>query len=225
MRDGYELALAAALGGRLDAALVRDLPGATTLLDGAGPDGASALLAGDAADVPARETAAPAGGQSRQEAPAGASRHDRSAALTPPPAPGAVRLIELVSGSTAALELAHRLLGDAWVVERLQDVAEGFAGIAVTRSGRVLFAAWGEVRQVSEGGAERVLARRNERERLIASSEAAVQAEHAARAAAQTRAGGGRATPTTRARRPRRRCASPSATSRRRPSPSAAPSG
>ena len=45
----------------------------------------------------------------------------------------------------------------------------------------MLFAAWGEVRQISEGGAERVLARRNERERLIASSEAAVQAEHARR--------------------------------------------
>ncbi len=48
--DGYELALTAALGGRLDAALVRDLKGATRCLDGAGPDGASALLAGDAAE-------------------------------------------------------------------------------------------------------------------------------------------------------------------------------
>ena len=45
MRDGYELALAAALGGRLSAALVRDVAGAETLLDRAGPDGGSALLA------------------------------------------------------------------------------------------------------------------------------------------------------------------------------------
>jgi chromosome segregation protein len=172
--DGYELALTAALGGRLDAALVRDLSGATTLLDGAGPDGASALLAGDAADVPEGEAST----QSIQDV--------SSSPPDVPPAPGAVRLIELLSGSTAALTLARRLLNDAWVVERLQDVRKGFAGIAVTRSGRVLFAAWGEVRQVSEGGAERVLARRNERERLIASSEAAVQAEHAARAAAHT---------------------------------------
>jgi chromosome segregation protein len=170
--DGYELALTAALGGRLDAALVRDLEGATALLDGAGPDGASALLAGDAADVPAGE------GQ--------VVRGDSSGAPGAPPSPGAVRLIELVSGSGPTLELARRLLGDAWVVESLQDVAEGFTGVAVTRSGRVLFAAWGEVRQVSEGGAERVLARRNERERLIVSSEAAVQAEHAARSVAQT---------------------------------------
>ncbi len=171
--EGYELALTAALGGRLDAALVRDLEGATTLLDGAGPDGASALLAGDAADPSSAETAA-------------VVQSGASGAPSPLPAPGAIRLIELVSGSTAALVLARRLLGDAWVVERLQDVDEGFDGIAVTRSGRVLFAAWGEVRQVSEGGAERVLARRNERERLIASSEVAVQAERAAQAAAQS---------------------------------------
>ena len=45
VRDGYELALAAALGGRLSAALVRDVAGAEALLDRAGPDGGSALLA------------------------------------------------------------------------------------------------------------------------------------------------------------------------------------
>jgi chromosome segregation protein len=170
--DGYELALTAALGGRLDAALVCDLNGATKLLDGAGPDGASALLAGDAADASAAQTPVVQG--------------DASGERSAPPASGAIRLIELISGSTAALTLARRLLGDAWVVERLQDVGEEFGGIAVTRSGRVLFAAWGEVRQVSEGGAERVLARRNERERLIASSEVAVQAEHVAQAAVQS---------------------------------------
>ena len=54
MQDGYELALAAALGGRLDAALVADVAGAQELLDGAGPDGASALLAAGRADAAAR---------------------------------------------------------------------------------------------------------------------------------------------------------------------------
>jgi chromosome segregation protein len=44
----------------------------------------------------------------------------------------------------------------------------------------VWFAAWGEVRQLTEGGEERVLARRNERDRLIAESELAVKAEQAA---------------------------------------------
>ncbi len=183
VRDGYELALAAALGGRLDAALVRDLSGANTLLDGAGPDGASALLAGDAADGDPAD-AAQAVGMSEDGRPD--LDPDPGLGAGTLPAPGAVRLIELVSGSGAARELARRLLDDAWVVERVEDVAEGFTGIATTRSGRVLFAAWGEVRQVSEGGAERVLARRNERERLIAASEAALGAEHAAGMAAQT---------------------------------------
>jgi chromosome segregation protein len=197
--DGYELALAAALGGRLDAALVRDLSGANTLLDGAGPDGASALLAGDAADDVPGDPLAHATAREGDEAGAAidGTRADALAAdMQAPagrdssqahgaPAPGAVKLVELISGSIAAQELARRLLGDAWVVERLDEVAEDFTGIAATRSGRVLFAAWGEVRQVTEGGAERVLARRNERERLIAASEVAAQAEHAAGVAAQ----------------------------------------
>jgi chromosome segregation protein len=42
----------------------------------------------------------------------------------------------------------------------------------------------GEVRQLSEGGTERVLARRNERDRLIVSVERAAQGEQSARAAA-----------------------------------------
>jgi chromosome segregation protein len=159
VREGYELALAAALGGRLEAALVDDLAGANALLDKAGPDGGSALLAGRAAGV--------GGGDPRA---AGA-----------PPAPGAVRLVELLDGDPPALELAGRLLADAWVVERLEDLPAGFRGTAATRSGRVLFGAYEEVRQLTEGGTERVLARRNERDRLIAASEACAQAEQGAR--------------------------------------------
>jgi chromosome segregation protein len=164
VQDGYELALAAALGGRLDAALVADVSGAETLLDRAGPDGGSALLA---------EIAAQAGGErARQQVPQA-------------PMPGALRLLDLLSGPEAIMELAARLLADAWIVERLEDLPKDFAGIAATRQGRVWFAAWGEVRQLSEGGSERVLARRNERDRLIARSELAAQAEHTARAAGE----------------------------------------
>jgi chromosome segregation protein len=163
VRDGYELALAAALGGRLSAALVRDRAGAEALLDKAGPDGGSALLA---------ELGSP-----REVAPADTAGE--------PPVAGAQRLLELVSGPAEVIELAGRLLADAWVVERLEDLPQGFDGIAATRTGRVWFAAWGEVRQLTEGGEERVLARRNERDRLIAASELAVQADHAARAASE----------------------------------------
>jgi chromosome segregation protein len=163
VRDGYELALAAALGGRLSAALVRDRAGAEALLDKAGPDGGSALLAelGSTGEV--------APGNSDVE----------------PPVAGAQRLLDLVSGPDEVVGLAGRLLADAWVVERLEDLPRSFTGIAATRTGRVWFAAWGEVRQLTEGGEERVLARRNERDRLIAASELAVQAEHAAHAASE----------------------------------------
>jgi len=163
VRDGYELALAAALGGRLSAALVRDVAGAEALLDRAGPDGGSALLA----DI--CSAAGPA------EQPRGVSVDAGE-----PPAAGAERLLDLVSGPKAVMELAERLLADAWVVERLEDLPPSFRGIAATHQGRVWFAAWGEVRQLTEGGAERVLARRNERDRLIAASEVAAQAERAA---------------------------------------------
>jgi chromosome segregation protein len=165
VQDGYELALAAALGGRLDAALVKDVPGAQELLDRAGADGASALLA----DVDAPER----------------PRSSRPQPTAEAPVAGARRLLDVLGGPPAVLELAERLLADAWVVERLEDVAKDFAGIAVTRGGRVWFAAWGEVRQLSEGGTERVLARRNERDRLLAGVEHSAQAEHATRAACE----------------------------------------
>jgi chromosome segregation protein len=99
-----------------------------------------------------------------------------------PPVAGAERLLELVSGPAEVMALARRLLADAWVVERLEDLPKDFDGIAATRAGRVWFAAWGEVRQLTEGGEERVLARRNERDRLIAASDLAVKAEQTAQA-------------------------------------------
>lgn len=163
VRDGYELALAAALGGRLDAALVEDVAGAESLLDRAGPDGGTALLAGAA-----------------RLAHASSATRGKTAGA---PTSGAERLFDLLSGPAEVLELAGRLLGDAWVVARLEDLPRDFAGIGVTRSGRVWFAGWGEVHQLSEGGTERVLARRNERDRLIALVEQAAQSEQTAKTA------------------------------------------
>jgi chromosome segregation protein len=156
VRDGYELALAAALGGRLSAVLVKDVAGAEALLDRAGPDGAVALLAE-----------------------LGSHRESAAGRESEPLEAGAERLLDLVSGPAQVMELAGRLLADAWVVERLEDLPASFTGIATTRTGRVWFAAWGEVRQLTEGGEEQVLARRNERDRLIAASELAVQTERA----------------------------------------------
>jgi chromosome segregation protein len=159
VQAGYELALAAVLGDRLDAVVVEGLAAAERLLDGADQDGGAALMASGPMIAAQREE--------------------------PPPVPGAQRLAEFVHGPEPALGLARRLLAQAWVVERLEDLPEDFKGTAVTRAGRVWLAAWGEVRQIAEGGAERVLARRNEREALIAASEVAVRAEQAAKAAAE----------------------------------------
>jgi chromosome segregation protein len=166
VEPGCELALAAALGGRLAAAVVADRDSAASLLDRSGPDGGSALVA-------AAAPSAPAGG--RVDGRVGGW-------VGGPPIQGARRLTDLLRGPPESLAVVERLVGEAWVVDRLDDLPAGFAGTAVTRAGRAWFGAWGELRQVAEGGAERVLARRNERDRLVAASEAAVRDETSARA-------------------------------------------
>jgi chromosome segregation protein len=159
--SGYELAVAAALDGRLRAAVVDDRPAAATLLDRAGADGGRTLVAGDAAT---------AGGD---DAAAG------------PPAPGAERLIEHVRAQGRALALARALLRDTWVVNDLDQVAADFQGVAVTPGGRVWSARARELRQAPAVGEDRILAERNRRELLIAESERAAQAEVDARAGVQ----------------------------------------
>ncbi len=156
---GFELALAAALGPRLRAAVAEDLDEAERLLDAAGRDGGAALVAppdGAAAGV-------------------GASA---------PPAPGAVRLADHVrTGDGPAARLADALLAAVWVVDDLAAIADGFAGVAVTRDGRRWSPGARELRQVPAGGEDRVLAERNRREALIADAEVAARAEQAALAA------------------------------------------
>jgi chromosome segregation protein len=153
---GLELAVAAVLDGRLRAAVVADRAAAEALLDRAGADGARALLSG------------------------GTNRTD--VALCTEPAAGAQRLIDHVRGPADVMELVRALLADAWVVDSLEGLPEDFAGIAVTRGGRVWSAQAHEIRQAPAIGEERVLAERNRREQLIAASEAAAQGELAAAA-------------------------------------------
>ena len=153
---GYELAVAAALDGRLGAAMVRDRAAAAALLDRAGADGGRALV------IPPRP---------------GLTRPDRGGA---PPYPGAELLAGRVSGRGEAAGLAQALLSDTWVVAALDDVRDGFDGVAVTRAGRVWSPTTGEARQAPAVGEDRVLAERNRREQLVRGSEAAIQAELAA---------------------------------------------
>ena len=55
--------------------------------------------------------------------------------------PGAERLSDHVRGDGAELELARQLLAATWVVDDLEALPVGFAGVAVTRGGRVWSAA------------------------------------------------------------------------------------
>ena len=166
VEPGYELALAAALGSRLGAAVVEDLPAAEVLLDGAGDDGGLALL---------RRGGGPRAGE--DPPPAAGEGEDL------PPAPRAELLLERVRAQHAASALAQRLLGRVWLVESLAEVREGFTGIAVTRAGRVLHSQAGLLGQAPAGGAERVLEQRNRRVALVSASEDAVRAEAQARTA------------------------------------------
>ncbi len=152
---GYELAVAAALDGRLGAALLDDRAAAGELLDRAGRDGGRVFVL--------------------------RSRADPIGNATAPPVTGAVALRDYVSGDNRAAAIARELLGDVWIVEDITSVPDEFRGAAVTASGRVYSGMSGEMRQTAKVGEERVLAERNRREELIRASEAAVQAEHAAR--------------------------------------------
>jgi chromosome segregation protein len=95
----------------------------------------------------------------------------------------AERLSEFVRGDAEALAVIARLLANTWVVEQIAALPSGFAGIAVTRSGRLWNGALGELSQAPSGGRERALEQRNRRDRLIAETELAAQGEQAARAA------------------------------------------
>ncbi len=157
--DGYELAVAAALDGRLRAALVPDRGAGAALLDRAGADGGLTLVA-------------PASGED-------------SVAGSPAGPPGAQPLLQHVGGEGPALALARALLADTWVVEDVDSLGEQFAGVAVTRTGRVWSARTRELRQAPAVGQDRVLSERNRRERLLAVVQSAAQAELDAGAALQ----------------------------------------
>ena len=155
--SGYELAVAAALDGRLRAAVVSDRAAAETLLDRVGEAGGRAL-------VPRSEPPTPP---------------------TTPPTPEAELLLDHVRGPDAALAAARSLLHATWVVDSLKALPQNFEGVAVTPQGRVWSAVTGELRQAPAVGEERVLAERNRREQLAGAAEAAAGAEQAAAAAVE----------------------------------------
>jgi chromosome segregation protein len=165
---GFELALAAALDGRLRAAVVADRAEGAALLARSGRDGGSALVARPEGSAPERA----------------------SAASSAPPCAGAARLLDHVRGPAETLALAAPLLADTWVVEAIDAVGDAFTGTAVTADGQVWNGAHRLLRRVPAGGEERVLAERNRRDALIAASEAAARAEHEAKRALEAASAG-----------------------------------
>lgn len=153
---GYEMALAAALGSLLRAGLVETVREGESLLDSHGRDGGETLISNGGGWDP------------------GSAQ---------PPTPGAQRLLDHIRPSESVQELTRRLVGSAWVVDSIESIQPGFAGIAVTQGGRVFDGATGALRQAHSGGEEKILAERNRREQLAASAEAATRAEEAARTA------------------------------------------
>ncbi len=181
---GYELALAAALDGRLGAALVDDRDAGGAVLDRAGAEGGRTLVTGGS---PAPDLTVVSGGSPAPDltvvsggSRAPVARADRDGAI--PPAPGAQRLTAHVRGQGGALALARALLTDTWVVDDLERLPPAFAEVAVTRAGRVWSPRTRELRQAPAVGEERVLAERNRREQLVRASEAAARSELSARA-------------------------------------------
>ncbi len=168
---GYELALAAALDGRLRAAVVEHRKAGSELLDRSGSEGGRALIAG-APGEPHGGSAPVADPRKTTEGAAAAQRRN-----------GADPLIAHVHGADPALGLARALLRDTWVVDELAPLPDGFEGVAVTRSGRVWSSRTREIRQAPALGEDRLLAERNRREQLVAASEASACAELEARSA------------------------------------------
>ncbi|MGI8556994.1 MAG: AAA family ATPase, partial [Solirubrobacteraceae bacterium] len=160
VRPGYETALAAALGELLGAAVVADRAAAEMLLDRSGAEGGRVLVGRGGAE---------------------------GAEMLGPPCAGSEPMQDVVSAAgEPAAELAARLLRGVWIVPALELVPAHFAGIAVTRSGRVWHAAVGELRQLPSGGRQRALEQRNRREALILEASAAAAAEHSAAGALAT---------------------------------------
>ncbi len=111
-----------------------------------------------------------------------AAAGDSSPDAAAPPAPGAEPLSAHVraTGDADRQRLAAVLLADVWVVESVDGLDPAFRGVAVTKDGRVWSPGTRELRQVSPGGADRVLAERNRRDALVTQVDVAAQAERAA---------------------------------------------
>jgi chromosome segregation protein len=82
------------------------------------------------------------------------------------PKHGARPLLDLIEARGDAAPITERLLADAWLVDDLDEIADGFAGVAVTVDGECFDASAGEIRRLPREGTDPALAARSEREEL-----------------------------------------------------------
>jgi chromosome segregation protein len=134
--SGLERAVSAVLGERLRASIVTSIGEGRERL--AGTEGAARALISTNSSVPPTE--APKG--------------------------GARLLLDLIEARGEAGPITERLLSDAWLVDDLDGLAAGFAGVAVTVDGECYDARAGEIRRLPKEGTDPALAARSEREEL-----------------------------------------------------------
>jgi chromosome segregation protein len=134
--SGLERAVSAVLGERLRASIVGSIDEGRKRL--AGTEGAARALISTDSPSPASD----------------------------PPKDGARRLLDLIETRGEAGPITERLLADAWLVDDLDDLADGFGGVAVTVDGECYDARAGEIRRLPREGTDPALAARSQREEL-----------------------------------------------------------
>jgi chromosome segregation protein len=157
--SGLERAVSAVLGERLRASIVGSVSEGRERL--AGAEGAARALLKNSQGDPGREA---------EESPPDVG-----------PKEGARRLLDLIEARGDAAPITERLLANAWLVDDLDEIADGFAGVAVTVDGECFDAAAGEIRRLPREGTDPALAARSEREELASRLAQREQTEERAR--------------------------------------------
>src|SRR5262249_578449 len=111
--SGLERAVSAVLGGRLRASVAGSLGGGRARL--AGGEGGGRVLV--------------------QQQRGGAEGEAEERSTDAGPKEGARRLLDLVEAQGEAGPITERLLADAWLVDELEGLADGFTGVAVAIDG------------------------------------------------------------------------------------------
>ena len=158
--SGLERAVSAVLGERLRASIVSSVGQGRERI--AGAEGAARALlqnqTGRSSDVSRVALSRALASSERPRI--------KASDASSPPKEGARRLLDLVEARGEAGPITERLLANAWLVDELDGLTDGFTGIAVTVDGECYDAGIGEIRGLPREGTDPALAARSEREEL-----------------------------------------------------------